>query len=86
MARPKQTAPKLPLLLLKEPPTIKLLYLYLLDKGEVNYSQRALAEALGIEQVAVKNALKRLRALKLIEDRGEVKPRILPRFKAIKPD
>lgn len=80
MPKQRQAAPALPEQLLKEAPSVKLLYVWLSDKGEVNYSQRSIAQALGMEQVAIKNALKTLRRLGFIKDLGEVKERVTARF------
>lgn len=51
-----------------EAPTVKLLWLWLLPQGVVDYSQRAMAEALGVDVSAIGVALARLRALGLVED------------------
>ena len=64
-----------------EAPTVKLLWLWLLPQGVVSHSQRAMAEALGIELKAVGSALKRLRALGLVEDL-ERSPRTRGRLRA----
>ncbi|UCH26313.1 MAG: hypothetical protein JSV66_01300 [Trueperaceae bacterium] len=83
MARRRKPAPPLPEALRQESPTAKLLYLWLLPQGEVSYSQRAMAEALGTTQPAIKQAMKRLRAIGFIEDSGEVRERATARFSAV---
>ena len=85
---PAKVPPKsLPEALLKEPPSVKLLYLWLCPQGEVSYSQRTMARALGLTQANVSIALNRLRDLGLIEDSGDVRARVGARFRAlVKPD
>lgn len=61
-------APGLPDSLKDEAPTVKMLWLWLEPQGVVTYSQRAMAEALGIDVKAVGAALSRLRVLGLVDD------------------
>lgn len=49
-------------------PTIKLLWLWLEPQGVVDYSQREIAAALGVEQRSLPGALRELRRLGLLED------------------
>lgn len=49
-------------------PTIKLLWLWLEPQGVVDYSQREIAAALGVEQRSLPGALRVLRRLELLED------------------
>jgi DNA-binding MarR family transcriptional regulator len=58
----------LPSILRDEPPSVKLLWLWLEPQGVVTHSQRAMAEALGLDIKVVGTALSRLRALGLVED------------------
>lgn len=64
--------------------TAKLLYLYLRPEGWVKYSERALANALGMTKPAISNALERLEQHGLIEYRGERRERVTPTYR-IKP-
>lgn len=64
----RRELPGLPDLLKSEPPSVKLVWLFLAPQGVVDYSQRELAGALGLEQKAVGTALSRLRELALLED------------------
>ena len=54
------SVPELPEVLLDEAPTVKLLYLWLAPQGEVSWSQREIAVAVGITQANVSRAMKRL--------------------------
>ena len=56
----------LPEVLLDEPPTVKLLYVWLVHNGEVDMSQRRIGEALGITQANVSIAANRLVELGLV--------------------
>lgn len=49
-------------------PTVKLLWLWLEPQGVVDYSQREIAAALGVEQRSLPGALRELRQLGLLED------------------
>lgn len=49
-------------------PTVKLVWLWLEPQGVVDYSQREVAAALGIEQRSLPGALRKLRELELLED------------------
>ena len=64
----RSSAPGLPHILKNEAPTVKLLWLWLLPQGVVSHSQRAMAEALGVDVKNVGVALSRLRKLELVED------------------
>jgi len=57
---------------------VKLIWLYLLDKGVVSYSSYKLAEALGLSQRVTTFGLARLRdrELGLVEDLGERRARV----------
>jgi len=57
----------LPETLLGEPPTVKLLYVWLARRGSVNLSQRQIGAALGLSQSNVSIAIRRLRELGLVE-------------------
>jgi len=50
-----------------EPPTVKLFYLWLAQRGAVDLSQRQIAEVLGLTQSNVSIAIGRLRELGLVE-------------------
>lgn len=64
----RSSAPGLPDILQDEAPTVKLLWLWLEPQGVVSHSQRAMAEALGVDVKAVGAALSKLRELDLIDD------------------
>ncbi len=72
------TPPALPDVLLAETVSIKLLWVYLCDKGVVGYSSYKLAEALGLSQRVTTFGLARLRdrELGLVEDLGERRARV----------
>ena len=70
------TPPPLPDALLGETPSTKLLWLYLLPKGPVSYSTRALAAALYGSQPLVHAGLGRLRTLGLLTDLGMHRKRV----------
>lgn len=72
----------LPQVLLAEPPTVKLVWLWLAPQGAVSYSVRQLARSLGIDASNVHAALARLRELGLIEDLDGPKPRRKGRYRA----
>jgi DNA-binding MarR family transcriptional regulator len=81
----RRAVPGLPGALLGEPPTVKLVWLWLSSQGVVDYSQREIARALGVEPRAMASALDRLRALGLLEDvereprkRGKLRARTSP--------
>jgi len=74
---PKTTKPlPLPDALLGEAPSVKLLYLWLAQHGEVDMSQRDIAAALGITQANVSLALNQLIDLRLVERSTEARPRV----------
>jgi hypothetical protein len=79
----REPAPPLPEVLKAETPFVKLLYLWLSPQGEVSYSNRAIAEALGVYHHQVNRAIRRLRALRLIEDVGQPQERVRSSFKAV---
>lgn len=60
--------PALPEALLAEPPTVKLLWVWLAPQGTLSHSVRQLGRSLGLDPSNVHAALARLRALGLIED------------------
>jgi hypothetical protein len=60
-------ASSLPEGLKAETPTTKLLYLYLLNRGEVSLTHQAMADALYTERYLVTKAIKRLGQLELIQ-------------------
>ena len=78
--------PSLPEVLKPEPPTVKLLYLWLLPQGEVSYPQRHVGRALGLTQANVSIALKRLRSLGLVADLEPAPPRARATIRAVDPD
>ena len=63
----------LPKVLKKEPPTTKLVYVYLKGRGEVDYSTYSLGDALGITPKQVNKAMQSLRAIGLLEYEGKPK-------------
>lgn len=64
----RASAPGLPDILKDEAPTVKLLWLWLEPQGVVTHSQRAMAQALGLDIKNVGAVLSRLRELELIDD------------------
>ena len=81
----RAAAPGIPELLKDEAPTVKVVWLWLEPRGVVSYSQRAMAEALGLEVSAFNVALVRLRALGLVEDL-ERSPRTRGKLRAVSGD
>jgi len=79
------TPPPLPDALLAEAVSIKLLWVYLRDKGVVSYSSYKLAEALGLSQRVTTFGLARLRdrELGLVEDLGERRARVRAVYQAV---
>ncbi len=64
----RRELPGLPETLKGEPPSVKVVWLFLAPQGVVDFSQREIADALGLEQRTVATALERLRVLGLVED------------------
>jgi len=64
---PKRELDPLPEALLGEPPTVKLLFVWLSRRGSVNLSQRQIGAALGLSQSNVSIAIRRLRELGLVD-------------------
>ncbi len=77
----RESAPGIPHILKGESPTAKALWLWLEPRGVVDYSQRAMAAALGFDVSTLGGALKRLRELGLVEDL-ERSPRARGRLRA----
>ena len=73
---PRTPPPDLPDDLLGEPPTVKLLYLWIAQRGRVDMSQREIARALGITQANVSVAARRLRFLGWLQAPEGAKPRV----------
>ncbi len=71
-AKPRQ----LPDVLLGEPPSVKLLYLWLAQQGEVKLPQRRIAAALGLTQANVSLTTHRLVELGLVERRPDEVSRV----------
>lgn len=63
-------ASPLPEALKAETPTTKLLYLYLLNRGEVSLTHQAIAHDLYTERYLITNGIKRLEELGLIQVLG----------------
>ena len=63
----------LPEILKTESPLIKLVYVYLKGRGEVDYSLTSLADALGCARNGIHRAIATLRELELIEYDGKPK-------------
>lgn len=64
----RSSAPGLPHILKDEAPLTKLLWLWLEPQGVVDHSQRAMADALGVDVKDIGRVLSRLRDLGLIDD------------------
>lgn len=64
----RSSAPGLPDILKDEAPTVKLLWLWLEPQSVVTHSQRAMAQALGLDVKNTGTVLSRLRELGLIDD------------------
>lgn len=75
MPTPSRPQP-LPTALLGEPPSVKLLYLWLVHNGEVDLSQREISAALGITQANVSTAVSRLVELQLVARDASARPRV----------
>jgi len=81
------TPPALPDALLAEAVSVKLIWVYLCDKGVVSYSSYKLAEALGLSQRVTTFGLARLRdrELGLVEDLGERRARVRAVYQVVEP-
>ena len=79
--QPRGKPQHLPETLKAESPLIKLVYVYLKGRGEVNYSISTLADALGCAKDGIHRAISKLRELELIEYEG--KPKSDARYKII---
>ena len=73
---PTRDPPSLPDVLKPEPPTVKLLYVWLARQGRVDMSQRQIAAALGLTQPNVSGAVTRLRELGLVDTPPAARPRV----------
>lgn len=82
MANPTKP-PRLPKALLGEAPSVKLLYLWLAQHGEVDMSQRDIAATLGITQANVSLATRRLIELGVASRNPEDKPRERATIRAV---
>ena len=67
-----------------ESPLVKLVYVYLKGRGEVDYSLTSLADALGCARNGICRAISVLRELEFIEYEG--KPRGNAKYKIAVPD
>ena len=70
---PRGKPQHLPEVLKAESPLIKLVYVYLKGRGEVDYSLSTLADALGCARNGIHRAIATLRDLELIEYEGKPK-------------
>ena len=70
---PRGNPQHLPEVLKVESPLIKLVYVYLKGRGEVDYSLTALADALGCARNGIHRAISKLRELELIDYEGKPK-------------
>ena len=79
--QPRGNPQHLPEVLKEESPLVKLIYVYLKGRGEVDYSITSLANALGCAKNGIHAAIAKLRDLELMEYEG--KPRGSARYRVI---
>lgn len=82
----RRRARKLPPVLQKLPASTKLLYLYLLTQGLVSYSQRDLADALGLSAYTVQQSFAHLDSIGAIAWSHEPQERTKREYKAVPMD
>lgn len=77
--------PSLPLALQTEPPSVKMLYLWLLPQGTVTWSQREIGAAVGITQANVSRAMTRLGEIGLLSGSWRFRGRARGAYRAEPP-
>lgn len=79
--QPRGKPQHLPTALKEQSPLVKLIYVYLRGRGEVDYSLTTLSEALGCAKNGIHAAIAKLRDLELLEYEG--KPKGNAKYRAV---